>query len=160
MSRRLLALILAIALSALFAPAALATGTGGWDHLGHGHSADHPALNDNVTSLNTDNPGILYVGGPFTNAGGKANADYLAKWDGSTWSAVNGSVAINGAVDAIAYHAGHVYVGGEFTNVGGNPGINFLAEWTGTTWRSPCGGNNPITAHVAALQIIGNTLYV
>src|SRR3954451_8441773 len=30
-------------------------------------------------------PRVLYVGGPFTNAGGKANADYLAKWDGSSW---------------------------------------------------------------------------
>jgi hypothetical protein len=160
MPRRLLTLILAVTLSVLFVPGAVATGPGGWDHLGHGGSDNHPALNDHVTSLNADNPGILYVGGPFTNAGGKANADYLAQWNGNAWSAVNGSVTLNGAVDAIAYHDGHVYVGGEFTNVGGDTGINFLAEWTGTTWRSPCGANNPITAHVAALQIIGNTLSV
>ena len=125
--------------------------------------AVHPPrlhLNGHVNALNTQNPGVLYVGGPFTNAGGKANADYLAKWNGVTWSAVNESVTLNGAVDAIAYHAGNVYVGGQFTNVGGDPNIDYLAVWDGTTWSTPCSGVDPITAQVAALQIIGNTLYV
>ncbi len=160
MRRRLFALTVAIAVITPLAPVALATGPGGWNHLGNGGSPTTAALNGHVDALNSDNPGILYVGGPFTNAGGKANADYLAKWDGSSWSAVNGAVTLNGAVDAIAYNAGHVYVGGQFTNVGNNPDINFLAEWTGTAWTSPCSGSNPITAQVAALQIIGNTLYV
>jgi hypothetical protein len=162
MRRLLFALAVVVALMLQLSVAALATGPGGWDHLGNGGSSTIPALNGKVTALNSDNPGILYVGGVFTNAGGKANADRLARWDGSAWSAVNGAVTLNGAVDAIAYHAGHVYVGGEFTNVGGNANIDFLAEWTGTGWRSPCVGTmpNPITAQVAALQIIGNTLYV
>ena len=75
---------------------------------------------------------------------------------------MNGSATLNGRVDAIAYHAGKVYVGGEFTNVGGDTNSDFLAEWDGTSWTSPCTGvtANPITAQVAALQIIGNTLYV
>jgi hypothetical protein len=161
MRRRSLALVTAVPLLLLSAPA-IATGPGGWDHLGNGGSAGIPAMNGHVDALNTDNPGVLYVGGPFTNAGGKANADRLAQWNGSTWSAVSGSATLNGAVDAIAYHAGHVYVGGEFTNVGGNDNIDFLAEWTGSAWTSPCVGigPNPITAQVAALQIVGNTLYV
>jgi hypothetical protein len=162
MRRRLLALAIAIAVVLQFAPAAVATGPGDWDHLGNHGSAGVPALNGSVTALNSDNPGILYVGGTFTNAGGHANADHLAQWDGSTWSAVNGAVRLNGSVDAIAYHAGHVYVGGQFKNVGGDDNVDFLAEWTGSGWRSPCTGPaaNPITAHVAALQIVGNTLYV
>lgn len=163
MRRRHLALPLVLAGALLVAPTAFATGPGGWDHLGNGGSAGVPAFVGHVTALNADNPGVLYAGGPFTNAGGKANADFLAKWDGATWSAVSGSARLNGAVDTIAYHAGHVYVGGEFTNAGGNPDIDFLAEWTGSAWTSPCvstGPNPPITAQVAALQIIGNTLYV
>jgi len=30
--------------------------------------------------------GQVFAGGTFTNAGGDANADFLAVWDGSTWS--------------------------------------------------------------------------
>ena len=151
---------LSVAAIAVVSPSALSTAPGGWDHLGHGGSATVAALNGHVDALNADNPGVLYAGGAFVNAGGVANADHLAKWNGTAWSAVNGAVTLNGAVDAIAYHAGHVYVGGHFTTVAGNPNINYLAEWTGTTWKSPCAGTNPITAQVAALQIIGNTLYV
>jgi hypothetical protein len=163
MRRRLLALMVTVAIVVPFAPAAIAEGPGGWDHLGNGGASGVSALNSHVNALNSSNPGILYAGGAFTDAGGKARADHLAQWDGSSWSAVNGSTTLNGAVDAIAYQAGHVYVGGEFTNVGGNDNIDFLAEWTGTAWKSPCvstGPNPPITAQVTALQIIGNTLYV
>jgi hypothetical protein len=162
MRRLSFAFAVVVGLMAQLTAGTLATGPGGWDHVGNGGSPTIPALNGKVTALNSDNPGILYVGGVFTNAGGKANADHLAKWDGAAWSAVSGAATLNGAVDAIAYQAGHVYVGGEFTNVGGNDNIDFLAEWTGTGWRSPCVGNlpNPITAQVAALQIIGNALYI
>jgi hypothetical protein len=157
-----LAVALSVAALAQLITGAAATGPGGWSHLGNGGSPSLSALNGHVNALNSDNPGILYVGGSFTNAGGKANADYLAKWDGSAWSAVSGSATLNGRVDAIAYQAGKVYIGGEFINVGGNDNIDFLAEWTGTTWVSPCvgAGPNPINAQVAALQIIGDMLYV
>ncbi|MDX6481135.1 MAG: hypothetical protein QOG85_1645 [Gaiellaceae bacterium] len=153
---------IAVGLTALLTATALATGPGGWDHLGNGGSSALPALNGHVNALNTENPGVLYVGGSFTDAGGKPNADRLARWTGTTWSAVNGSATLNGRVDAIAYQAGKVYVGGEFTDVGGDTNRDFLAEWTGTSWTSPCIGPaaNPITAQVAALQIVGNTLYV
>ena len=29
--------------------------------------------------------GKVYAGGSFTNAGGDANADFLAVWDGTSW---------------------------------------------------------------------------
>jgi hypothetical protein len=162
MRRLLFVVAIAVGLTVQLAAVALATGPGGWDHLGNGGSPALSALNGHVNALNSDNPGILYVGGSFTDAGGKPNADRLAQWDGSTWSAVNGSATLNGRVDAIAYYAGKVYVGGEFTDVGGDTNRDFLAVWTGTSWASPCTGSkpNPITAQVAALQIVGNTLYV
>lgn len=162
MRRLFFVVAFAVGLMVQLTAAALATGPGGWDHLGNGGLAGVSALNGHVNALNSDNPGILYVGGAFTDAGGRYRADHLAKWDGSAWSEVNGAVTLNGRVNAIAYQAGKVYVGGEFTNVGGNDNIDYLAEWTGTGWTSPCVGltPNPITAFVAALQIIGNTLYV
>ena len=162
MRRLLFVVAIAVGLTALITATALATGQRGWDNLGNGGSPALSALNGHVNALNSDKSGILYVGGSFTDAGGKANADRLAKWNGATWSAVNGSATLNGRVDAIAYHAGKVYVGGEFTDVGGDTNRDFLAMWNGTSWASPCTGStaNPITAQVAALQIVGNTLYV
>ena len=59
-------------------------------------------------------PGALYVGGKFTDAGGIANADRIAKWNGSSWSAVSSSTEqiTNGEVFAIAIAGGKVYAGG------------------------------------------------
>jgi hypothetical protein len=142
---------------------AFATGPGGWNHVGVGSTATTPSLNGSVTALNTDNPGVLYVGGGFTDAGGHSKADRIAKWDGAAWSAIGGTPLTNGQVFAIAYHAGKVYVGGTFTNAGGQADVDFLAVWNGSNWSSPCVSTKPgaaITATVNALQIIGNTLYV
>jgi hypothetical protein len=157
--------ISAIAFAALIAlaQAAQAIGPGGWDHVGHGSTAATSSLNGAVTALNTDNPGVLYVGGTFTNAGGHASADRIARWNGTSWSAIGGIPLSNGQVFAIAYHAGKVYVGGTFLNAGGHANDDFLAVWNGSAWGSPCAGTGPgpaITATVKALQIIGNTLYV
>lgn len=102
----------------------------------------------------------LYVGGAFTNAGGVASADYIAKWDGAKWS---GFAPLNGAVRAIAVTGGRLFVGGQFTNAGGNPNADFLAVWNGSAWKPFC---NPVVpgpafgGSVLALQVIGNTLYV
>ena len=56
------------------------------------------------------------MGGEFTDAGGVPAADRIAKWNGSSWSAVSsaGSQISNGRVSAIAVHDGKVYAGGNF----------------------------------------------
>jgi hypothetical protein len=144
-----------------FAATASAAGPGGWDHLGHGATASDPALNGSVDALNADNPGTLYAGGNFLNAGGHAAADHIASWDGTSWSTVG--PGLNGDVHAIAYHAGKVYVGGTFTNAGGDPNADFLAVWDGSHWSPFCTSTGPDPAFggsVNALQIIGSTLYV
>jgi hypothetical protein len=158
-----IALIAAFALLVAVAPAAYAIGPGGWDHVGQGSTATAASLNGNVTALNTDNPGVLYVGGNFVNAGGRANADRIAKWNGASWSAIGNVPLTNGSVFAIAYHAGKVYVGGTFQDAGGDPKADFLAAWNGTAWEKPCTSTTlakPITSNVNALQVIGHTLYV
>jgi len=81
-----------------FAATASAAGPGGWDHLGHGATASTPALDGSVDALNADNPGTLYVGGNFLNAGGHAAADHIASWNGSAWSTVGPN--LNGDVHA------------------------------------------------------------
>jgi hypothetical protein len=76
----------------------------------------------------------VYVGGSFTTAGGNP-ANYIARWNGSSWSAL-GSGLDNG-VSAIAVSGNDIYVGGSFLNAGGNPANN-VAKWNGSNW-SPLG---------------------
>ncbi len=106
-------------------------------------------------------PDGLYVGGKFTDAGGIANADRIAKWNGSAWSAVSSSTEqiANGEVFAIAVAGGKVYAGGVFTNAG-NSGADNLAVWNGTTWEPFCTAPGEAIGNVRALQVVGPTLYV
>jgi hypothetical protein len=163
MRRPVLALMFAMAAMIPLASTALGVGPGGWDHLGAGATSAMPSLNGAVYALNTDSPGVLLVGGSFTSAGGNANAARIATWNGTAWGALNGTPIANGAVNAIAYHAGKVYAGGTFVNAGGNPDADFLAVWDGIGWAPFCTSTKPGPAFggsVAALQVIGNTLYV
>jgi prepilin-type N-terminal cleavage/methylation domain-containing protein len=62
----------------------------------------------------------VYAGGNFTTAGGSA-ANYIAKWDGSAWSALGsgmGGTAFPG-VNALAVSGSDLYAGGFFTTAGG-----------------------------------------
>ena len=59
----------------------------------------------------------LYAGGDFTTAGGSA-ANYIAKWNGSSWSALGSGM--NGCTcAALAVSGSDLYAGGNFTTAGG-----------------------------------------
>jgi hypothetical protein len=58
----------------------------------------------------------VYVGGLFTMAGGTA-ANYIAKWNGSAWSALGSG--LNNQIRALAVLGSDVYAGGCFTTAGG-----------------------------------------
>ncbi len=130
-----------------------------WTHLGTGGSPGTASLNGAVRALHADGTS-LYVGGAFTDAGGVASADYIAKWNGAAWS---GFASLNGPVNAIAFAGGKLFVGGSFTDASGNPDADFLAVWNGSAWGPFCSsvaGGPSFTANVNALQVIGTTLYV
>lgn len=151
---------------ALVAAAALVLGTGGgaaplpggWEQVGAGATPDQSALNGIVYALNTQNPGVMYAGGNFTDAGGDPNADYIARWDGKKWTSL-GTTKLDGEVYAIAYRNGKVYAGGNFTAAGGNASARFLAVWDGTKWSPVCKPSGP-SGGVHALAISGSTLYI
>jgi hypothetical protein len=144
----------AVAIMALSAGVAPAQGPGGWDPLGNGGIAGTRSLNGAVRALHADGPGLLYVGGSFTDAGGNTSADYVATWNGFTWGALGGMTSF---VQAIAAHDGKVYAGGSFVDAGGNGAADRLAVWDGVAWAPFCG---TFGGNVDALQIIGSTLYV
>ena len=81
-----------------------------------------------------DGSGGLYAGGTFASIGG-VPAARVARWNGSTWSAlgsgVTGSIA---SVSCLLLTSGNLLVvGGTFTAAGGVP-ANHIATWNGATW--------------------------
>jgi len=99
----------------------------------------------------------LYVGGGFASAGG-APAARIARWDGTSWSAL-GSGASAGVSALASFDDGTgsgpaLYAAGSFTSIGG-VGARRIARWDGSAW-SPLGdGIRPVvgqTAQVRTLQ--------
>jgi hypothetical protein len=136
----------------IFSPQAL---TYTWEHLGSGLEG---LLNNTVYAIAISGNDV-YVGGFFTDAGGDPNADYIARWDGTSWNAL-GTTPLNGLVYAIAISGNDVYVGGSFTNAGGVSNANRIARWNiaNSTWNAL--GTGITTGVVYAIAISGNDVYV
>jgi len=85
----------------------------------------------------------LFAGGIFTTAGG-ITVDNIAKWTGTQWSALDGSLDIGTDrwVSALTvYDDGNgeaLYAGGKFETAGGVT-VNRVARWDGNRWL-PLGG--------------------
>jgi hypothetical protein len=73
----------------------------------------------------------LIVGGNFIKAGGQP-ANYIARWDGSSWHPLGEGV--DNQVFALAEFQGQVVAGGLFLNAGGQP-ANHIARWDGVSWH-------------------------
>lgn len=67
--------------------------------------------NGAVRALTVGSDGLLYVGGDFTSVLGVA-ADRIARWNGSSWSAVRGG--LNAPVHALATYRNEIHAGGTF----------------------------------------------
>ncbi len=105
-----------------------------------------PGVEGSVHAIAADGAGNLYVGGSFTAAGGVSAAN-VAKWNGSSWSAMGDG--ISGTVYSLAVSGTLVYAGGSIT--GG------VTCWNGHSWASLREGVN---GGVQSLAMSGSTLYV
>jgi len=114
-------------------------------------------LNGNVYCMAEGPDGKIYAGGNFTDAGGVAGADYLARWNPATekWEAVVS--AISSSVNAMAFDAnGDLYVGGFFTDLGSAAGdyIVKITDINGTPTVNALGtGTN---SYIRAIAIAPN----
>ena len=103
----------------------------------------------------------LYIGGSFENVAGIPEADGIARWNGSAWSALGSNGAENGyfLVNAIAVSGSDVYVGGYFNNVAGIATADYIARWNGSAWSalgSNGSGNGALKARVWVLAVSGH----
>jgi trimeric autotransporter adhesin len=106
--------------------------------------------------------GLLYAGGTFTNAGG-VTANRIAKWNGTSWSALGTGVigtSTAATVNSIAISGGNVYVTGNFTNAGGILASN-VAVWNGTSWFALGSGTTSSTSAMGyCAAASGNDVYI
>jgi hypothetical protein len=111
-----------------------------------------------INALVVDSSGNLFAGGTITQAGGAA-MNRIAKWNGTSWSALGAGLSGAGApeVYALAVGAhGELYAGGNFSAAGG-VAANNIAMWNGTSWSALAGGVN---SWVYALEVdTTGTLY-
>ncbi len=148
-----------------------------WSALGS-NGAGNGALNDFVAAIASDGMGTIYVGGLFTNAGGIPQADYIAAWNGTTWSALGNNGAGNGSlqnmewtgwsvVNAIVADGRNVYVGGKFNNINNQGSVvnaaDYIARWDGINWTALSNngiGGGSLNSIVNTLALSGSNLYV
>jgi hypothetical protein len=115
-----------------------------WHALGGGLSI--PNFPPSAWTLANHPDGSLLVGGEFGGAGGTPVAN-VARWDGSSWSALGaglGPVAF--VISSVrALHVlpdGSVLAGGRFTTSGGTP-LRNVARWDGVNWTEVPGPDLP-----------------
>jgi hypothetical protein len=138
-----------------------------WSALGSGMSGDSitvpnggvprpPVADYPLVSALAMSGSDLYAAGYFTTAGG-LGATNVAKWDGSTWTALGSG--LNGTVNALMVSSGDLYAGGAFTTAGGLAATN-VAKWDGSTWTALGSGlSGGFDVSVFALAVSGKDLY-
>jgi hypothetical protein len=124
-----------------------AQGDEGWDD-----RFGAPGFNGRVNAVAVSGSDV-YVGGSFT-INDATNVLRIAKWDGSSWSALG--TGLNDEVFAIAASPnGDIYVGGAFTLAGGNSALR-IAKWDGSSWSAL--GTGPANT-VRAIDVDGTDVY-
>lgn len=127
-----------------------------WQPLGSGASASVNAL-----KVFDDGTGPqLYAGGAFLNMGGVPLVFGIARWSGSSWSALS-PAGPNGYVHALElFHDGlepQLFVGGDFWSVKAAPGTRGLARFDGAAWSSVLGVD--VRGGVRALAVLDDGVH-
>jgi hypothetical protein len=129
----------------------LKRGTDGiWAAMGTG-------ANGQVLTIIADLSGNIIAGGNYTSMSGVANTAYIAKWNGTAWSALGTGVSGGYVVCLAVGPDGSVYAGGSFTLAGGVANTVYIAKWDGSVWTPlGTGMNGPVWS--MAFDIYGNLI--
>ncbi len=100
-----------------------------WQLIGTANSAIQDFIINSVDEI--------FIGGLFSQVNG-VSANYIAKWDGASWSSLSNGLSSplwNGGAYALALNsAGSLYVGGRFDNASGTT-VSNIAWWNGASWN-------------------------
>jgi hypothetical protein len=102
-----------------------------------------------VRSLAVAANGDLYIGGSFRSVGG-ISARFIARWDGTAWSAVATSGLVSPAEDIAIDNSGNIYVATTYYSGG-------IVKLEGSTWV-PLGDG--VNGYANAVDVYGNDVYV
>jgi hypothetical protein len=118
-----------------------------------GWNAVAASLNGTVRTIIEGADGTIYFGGDFTDAGGVANADYVAQYDPETDTVTALGTGMDARVYVLLAHPnGNIYAGGEFTSAGGIANTAYYARWTGSAWQSMVSAGNTFDDFVRTLS--------
>jgi len=101
----------------------------------------------------------LYIGGRFDSVSG-FKSKYIAKWDGTKWSAVGKGLSEGTrGVEALEVYKGELYAAGDFNYIDTIP-VDHIAKWNGNEW-SPVGHGKTdgVLPYIRSLCIYKDELY-
>ena len=107
-------------------------------------NANDGDVNGSINSVAQGPNGEIYILGSFEDASGEANADYVARWNGSRWVGLGQSASGDGVFSCIddCYFSeiaisptGDVFIAGSF-DVAGLVDQQSLMKWDGSSWTS------------------------
>ena len=141
---------------------------GTWHAMGSGGgscSCAIPTFVRGLTAVGND----VYVGTDANDVAGIPQADHVARWNGTDWSAVgagtggaNGWLPTTAKIDALLGFGSNLFVTGSFQDANGDPRADNVAFFDGTTWHplgSDGAGNGPWNGEGHALALIGRQLH-
>jgi trimeric autotransporter adhesin len=126
---------------------------GDWQPMNSGQASGLMGLNGYIRSM-VEMDGNLYVAGRISGAGGLM-ANSIARWDGSSWSALGEGMDLE--IAALAVYNGDLHAAGEFRFAGGNT-ISGIARWDGEEWHA-VGSSSPLGG-VFAMTVWRDDLYI
>lgn len=141
---------------------------GTWQPMGSGGGSCGCALDAYVRGLAADGTDV-FVGTEGSNVAGIAQADHVAKWDGSAWSAIGSNT---GGTDGwfpaatniydLAGVGSNLFATGTFQNANGEARADNIAFFDGSIWQ-PVGsngaGDGPWAGEGSALALVDRQLY-
>ena len=103
----------------------------------------------------------LYIAGGFSKFEDSRNpGNFIAAWDGNSWSDAGGGMAgiggVNGQIRDLVIYNGDLYAVGAFVIAGGVE-ANYIAKWDGFEW---CGLGSTFDNILSRIGIYQNMLYI
>ncbi|MDD2942802.1 MAG: hypothetical protein PHC51_07540 [bacterium] len=97
----------------------------------------------------------IYIGGTFTNVDSVANTNYVVRWDGASWRALD--LGLSGAAAGLTPFNGDLYVAGNFSTASNIANTSAIARWDGSTWHPICDG---LQGSSSVLLPLGDVIFV